>query len=140
MLSPPRIPPASNSTAHRRSLAGDHSCNRSRHPAPVHRLRLDCGRAVLLTLIAFVTVLTTRRIPRPLFDAIAMTFRYEWRTVSYALFLRADYPPFDFQPTASDDGANRTPWSRSPTRSSCPGGGHWSNGCSPCRTTWCCSS
>lgn len=60
----------------------------------------------LLTLIAFFTVLCTRRIPRPLFDAIAMTFRYEWRTVSYALFLRADYPPFDFQPALSDDGAD----------------------------------
>ena len=66
---------------------------------------LTVVRAVL-TLIAFVTVLGTRRIPRPLFDAIAMTFRYEWRTVSYALFLRADYPPFDFQPTAADDGAD----------------------------------
>jgi hypothetical protein len=59
----------------------------------------------VLTLIAFFTVLFTRRIPRPLFDAIAMTFRYEWRAVSYALFLHEDYPPFDFQPSADDDGA-----------------------------------
>lgn len=66
---------------------------------------LTVVRAVL-TLIAFVTVLCTRRIPRPLFDAIAMTFRYEWRTVSCALFFRAEYPPFDFQPTATDDGAD----------------------------------
>jgi hypothetical protein len=58
----------------------------------------------VLTLIAFFTVLFTRRIPRPLFDAIAMTLRYQWRAVSYALFLREDYPPFDFQPTAADDG------------------------------------
>jgi len=60
----------------------------------------------VLTLIAFFTVLFTRRIPRPLFDAIAMTFRYEWRAVSYALFLREEYPPFDFQSTATDDGAD----------------------------------
>jgi roadblock/LC7 domain-containing protein len=59
----------------------------------------------LLTLISFVTVLFTKRIPRPLFDAIAMTYRYEWRATSYALFLHESYPPFDFQPTASDDGA-----------------------------------
>jgi Domain of unknown function (DUF4389) len=58
----------------------------------------------VLTLIAFFTVLFTRRIPRPIFDAIAMTFRYEWRAVSYALFMREDYPPFDFQPNAADDG------------------------------------
>jgi hypothetical protein len=57
-----------------------------------------------LTLVAFFTVVFTRRIPRPLFDAIAMTFRYEWRAASYALFLREDYPPFDFQPAAADDG------------------------------------
>lgn len=35
-----------------------------------------------------------------------MTFRYEWRAVSYALFLREDYPPFDFQTTADDDGVD----------------------------------
>jgi ABC-type uncharacterized transport system YnjBCD permease subunit len=59
----------------------------------------------VLTLIAFFTVLFTRQIPRPLFDAIAMTFRYEWRAISYALFLHEDYPPFNFQPAADDDGA-----------------------------------
>lgn len=58
----------------------------------------------LLTLISFVTVLFTKRIPRSLFDAIAMTYRYEWRSLSYALFLHESYPPFDFQPGADDDG------------------------------------
>lgn len=58
----------------------------------------------VLTLVAFFTVLFTGRIPRSLFDAIAMTFRYEWRVVSYALFLHEDYPPFDFTPDAADDG------------------------------------
>lgn len=61
----------------------------------------------VLTFIAFFTVLFTRRIPRPIFDMIAMTFRYEWRATSYALFLHEDYPPFDFQPAAEDDGADR---------------------------------
>ena len=58
----------------------------------------------LLTLISFFTVVFTKRIPRPLFDAIAMTYRYEWRSLSYALFLHQSYPPFDFQPASSDDG------------------------------------
>jgi hypothetical protein len=66
---------------------------------------LSTLRAVL-TLVALFTVLFTRHIPRPLFDAIAMTFRYEWRVTSYALFLREDYPPFDFQSAADDDGAD----------------------------------
>ena len=58
----------------------------------------------VLTLISLFTVLFTEEIPRPLFEAIAMTYRYEWRAMSYALFLHEDYPPFDFQPAASDDG------------------------------------
>ena len=58
----------------------------------------------ILTLISFFTVLFTKKIPRPLFDVIAMTLRYEWRAISYALFLHEDYPPFDFQPAADDDG------------------------------------
>lgn len=60
----------------------------------------------VLTLVAFFTVVFTARIPRQLFDAIAMTFRYEWRAASYALFMREEYPPFDFQPTAADDGVD----------------------------------
>jgi hypothetical protein len=58
----------------------------------------------LLTLVSLATVLFTGRIPRPLFDAIAMTYRYEWRAFSYALALHQDYPPFEFMPAADDDG------------------------------------
>jgi hypothetical protein len=57
----------------------------------------------LLTAISLVTVLFTKRIPHQIFDAIAMTYRYEWRATSYALFLHDEYPPFDFQPSAGDD-------------------------------------
>ena len=58
----------------------------------------------VLTVVSLVTVVFTKRIPHSVFDAITMTFRYEWRTVSYALFLHDDYPPFDFTPAAHDDG------------------------------------
>jgi Domain of unknown function (DUF4389) len=57
----------------------------------------------VLTLISLFTVLFTEQIPRPLFDAIVMTYRYEWRAMSYALFLHEDYPPFDFDLSAEDD-------------------------------------
>lgn len=57
----------------------------------------------VLTLISFFAVLFTKEIPRPIFDAIAMTYRYEWRAISYALFLHEDYPPFDFAAAAEDD-------------------------------------
>jgi uncharacterized protein DUF4389 len=58
----------------------------------------------VLTLISLFTVLFTEQIPRALFDMIATTYRYEWRSLSYALFMHEDYPPFDFQPAAADDG------------------------------------
>ncbi len=61
----------------------------------------------ILTVISLVSVVVTKRIPRPLFDAIAMTYRYEWRAFSYALFLHEDYPPFEFIPAADDDGHER---------------------------------
>src|SRR5580658_3969336 len=57
-----------------------------------------------LTMISFFTVLFTEQIPRPLFDAIVMTYRYEWRAMSYALFMHDDYPPFDFDLSSEDDG------------------------------------
>jgi hypothetical protein len=32
-------------------------------------------------------VLFAEQIPRPLFDAIVMTYRYKWRAMSYAFFM-----------------------------------------------------
>ena len=58
----------------------------------------------ILSLISGVTVVFTGRLPRPLFDAITMTYRYEWRALSYVVFLHDDYPPFEFTPAADDDG------------------------------------
>jgi len=60
----------------------------------------------VLVLISLFTVLFTEQIPRSIFDMIAMTYRYEWRAVSYAVFLHEDYPPFDFQPGAADNGVD----------------------------------
>src|SRR5664279_4353645 len=59
----------------------------------------------VLTLISFFTVLFTTHIPRPLFDAIVMTYRYEWRAMSYVFFMHEDYPPFDFDLSSEDDAA-----------------------------------
>ena len=58
----------------------------------------------VLTLISLFAVLFTKQIPRPIFDVIVMTYRYEWRAVSYAFFLHEDYPPFDFALSSKDDG------------------------------------
>ncbi len=61
----------------------------------------------VLTLISLFAVLFTKQIPRPIFDVIVMTYRYEWRAVSYAFFLHEDYPPFDFAQSSKDDGVER---------------------------------
>lgn len=58
----------------------------------------------VLTLISLFLVLFTKRIPRPIFDAIVMTYRYEWRAMSYALFMHEEYPSFDFDLSSEDDG------------------------------------
>lgn len=59
----------------------------------------------VLTLISLFMVLFTTQIPRSLFDAIVMTYRYEWRAVSFVFFMHEDYPPFDFDLSTEDDGA-----------------------------------
>ncbi len=33
-----------------------------------------------------------------------MTYRYEWRAMTYALFMHEDYPPFDLTLSSEDDG------------------------------------
>ena len=92
----------------------------------------------VLTAISFVTVLFTKRVPRSLFDTIAMTYRYEWRSVSYALSLHDHYPPFAFDPATNDDGGvPHTALTFSPTRRSSRGGPRCTSGCWPCPTTSC---
>jgi hypothetical protein len=58
----------------------------------------------ILSFIGAVVVVFTGRIPRPLFDMITMTYRYEWRVLSYTVFFDDDYPVFEFMPAADDDG------------------------------------
>jgi len=61
----------------------------------------------ILELFGSVAVVFTGRVPRPLFDAITMTLRYEWRVLSYTVFFDDDYPVFEFMPAAADDGHQR---------------------------------
>jgi hypothetical protein len=62
------------------------------------------GLRRVLLLISFFAVLFTKNVPRPLFDVIVMTYRYGWRTSSFALWMRNAYPPFSFNLTSADDG------------------------------------
>jgi hypothetical protein len=60
----------------------------------------------VLQLIAFFSILFTKKIPPAVFDLIVMTLRYQWRVTSYLLFMREDYPPFEFDQSAQDPGGD----------------------------------
>jgi len=53
--------------------------------------------------VAFFTVLFTKTIPEQLFGIIVMTYRYSWRVSTYALWMREEYPPFDFTTAPADN-------------------------------------
>jgi hypothetical protein len=59
-----------------------------------------------LTLLSFFLVLFTKKIPDPIFDLRVMVYRYQWRVVTFAFFMRDEYPPFAFELSALDDGSD----------------------------------
>jgi hypothetical protein len=56
--------------------------------------------AGVLWIVSFFTILFTKRNPFVGFQA--MVLRYNWRVTSYVLFMREDYPPFEFETTVHD--------------------------------------
>ena len=50
--------------------------------------------AFFLWIASFFTILFTRR--NPFVNFQAMWLRYTWRVTSFAMFMRDEYPPFDF--------------------------------------------
>jgi hypothetical protein len=58
----------------------------------------------ILQFLAFFMILFTKEIPPTFFNLIVMTMRYQWRVTTYMLFMRETYPPFEFEPSAEDDG------------------------------------
>ncbi|HMK10690.1 MAG TPA: DUF4389 domain-containing protein, partial [Acidimicrobiales bacterium] len=62
--------------------------------------------ANVITFIAFFTILFTKKYPDSLFNIVAMTRRYQYRVLTYALFMRESYPPFTFETVSSDPGGD----------------------------------
>lgn len=48
----------------------------------------------IVKVIAFFSVVFTRRYPRGLFEYVVGVFRWSWRVQSYVQLLRDEYPPF----------------------------------------------
>lgn len=61
--------------------------------------------AQALTVIALFTILFTKAIPSAVFDFIVLAYRYQWRVTAFTLGMQNEYPPFDFEPRAMDDGS-----------------------------------
>jgi hypothetical protein len=60
----------------------------------------------LFWFISFFAILFTGAIPEGIFSFQVTILRYQWRTYSYAGFLRESYPPFDFTAAAADPGTD----------------------------------
>lgn len=54
----------------------------------------------VLWFLSFFTVLFTRK--NPFVNVQAMIYRYQWRVWSFVLFMRNEYPPFEFTPSSPD--------------------------------------
>ena len=59
-----------------------------------------------LAFLSFFLVLFTKQIPDSIFDLRVMVFRYQWRVVTFAFFMRDEYPPFAFELSPLDDGSD----------------------------------
>jgi len=60
----------------------------------------------LFGLISWFAILFTGNIPEGIFSFQVTILRYQWRTYTYAGFLRESYPPFDFTAATADPGTD----------------------------------
>jgi hypothetical protein len=59
--------------------------------------------AGICSVIGWFAILFTGNMPEGLFNLIVTAMRYQWRTITFAYFMREDYPPFDMTPAAADN-------------------------------------
>jgi hypothetical protein len=64
--------------------------------------------------ICLFTILFTKKVPRELFEFRVMSYRYLWRVVTYAGFMRNEYPPYSFETVSEDDGIDAARLSMDP--------------------------
>lgn len=60
----------------------------------------------LFWFISWFAILFTGKIPDGIFSFQVTIMRYQWRTYSYAGFMRESYPPFDFTSVNADPGGD----------------------------------
>jgi len=62
--------------------------------------------AEIATFVSFFTILFTKDVPDWAFRANVRVRRYSWRVMSYAVFLRPGYPPFEFDADPIDQSSD----------------------------------
>ena len=60
----------------------------------------------VVVILSFFAILFTGKMPDSFFGFIVMVHRYQWRVLSYTLFMREGYPPFEFLTVGPDPGAD----------------------------------
>lgn len=58
--------------------------------------------ANVITFLAFFAILFTKRYPEGMFKLVVMAMRYGWRVMSFYMYLREDYPRFEFPSELED--------------------------------------
>ena len=56
----------------------------------------------VVVFLSFFAILFTGKMPEGFFGILTMTHRYQWRVTTFILFMREDYPPFEFPTTEAD--------------------------------------
>ena len=74
------------------------------HFAVLYGLRV-LGQVV--AVISWFAIVFTGQLPESFANLQSMWMRYEFRTYTFALFMREDYPPFAFAMTPTDGGEDR---------------------------------
>ena len=67
------------------------------------------GLNIAAGVVAFISwwaILFSGNMPEGLFNFLAMHQRYQWRVMSYVMFMREQYPAFDFTTSAQDPGGD----------------------------------
>ncbi len=62
--------------------------------------------ANVLAFVSWFIIVFTGELPKGIADFQCMILRYEARAYSYALWLREDYPPFEFELSPTDPGTD----------------------------------
>jgi hypothetical protein len=64
--------------------------------------------------ICLFTILFTKKVPPQIFEFRVMAYRYLWRVITYAGFMRNEYPPYSFETVPEDDGIDAAKLSMDP--------------------------